>query len=219
MARRRPRHEAAQTQTSTATMSAVRAALSERGWVEDRTVRLRPTSSGTDRVYVAPIIDGHDTTPGTCSPWLSDRPTSDWHSAAAWLLHDLTEAGWAPRGSGPTGTCFERPREEEREQHPARSAELAAPPPGSPARLLAIATEVGVSADRLCEAVREAAALDNHDEHSERPQEDTHTRLHSAADVLASAINGQGLAGQLVFLYQGCVSEAAFRSLLQDLHT
>ena len=44
-----------------------------------------------------------------------------------------------------------------------------------------------------------------------------HARAHDEAAARAGTINAAGLGAQAAYLYQGCVSEAAFRALLRDL--
>ncbi|WP_127357510.1 hypothetical protein [Actinacidiphila soli] len=65
-------------------------------------------------------------------------------------------------------------------------------------RLLAIAAELGIGSGDLDKAVHDAATEEG-------------------AAHLASAVNAQGLAAPLTYLYEGCASEAAFRSMLRDL--
>jgi len=133
----------------------------------------------------------------------------------------MTDAGWAPLGAARDGTYFRRPARPGPATAPS-AAELAAAPPGAPVRLLAIAAELGIGDGDLDEAVHEAAneaAADAYN-NGARPELDddrAHRGVHADADHGASVINKEGLTAQLAYLFQGCASEAAFRSLLRDL--
>jgi hypothetical protein len=184
--------------TTQATFTAAADVLTAHGWADGETFRMRPTSVGPDEVLIAPIVGGIDTMPGTSSAaWNDQEHKATWHAAARRLAQDITDAGWTAQGATGDGTYFHRPAGPGPAAVPS-AAVLAAAPPGAPVRLLAIAAELSIGSGDLDKAVHDAAT-------------------EAAAGHLASAVNAQGLATQLAYLYEGCVSEAAFRSMLRDL--
>jgi hypothetical protein len=159
---------------------------------------MRPTSVGPDEVLIAPIVGGVDTIPGTSSAaWNDQEHKAAWHAAARALHAIMTNAGWTAQGATGEGTYFCRPARPGPAATPS-AAVLAAAPPGAPVRLLAIAAELGIGSGALDKAVHDAATEEG-------------------AGHLASAVNAQGLAAQPAYLYEGCASETAFRSMLRDL--
>ncbi|MGW1976686.1 hypothetical protein [Streptomyces sp. NPDC001889] len=96
--------------------------------------------------------------------------------------------------------------------HPALSA----------SELEALASELGIDArhleDAVVEAAHEAASSSfNNGTHTELEFWDAHDRVHDDADARARRINGDGVTAQLAFLADGCTSHKALRSLLRDL--
>lgn len=214
-----PGRPAARPSTNRATLDAATTALDASGWTLDTHYRLRQTEAGRDEVLIAPILGGVDTAPGGPSAeWRDQDHKGEWVAAASRLRDVMTDAGWTALGGTGLGTYYRRPADDAEQL----SDVLASAPPGAPARLLAIAAEVGADSGDLRAAVRKAiheetAHAHNNGAQPDRDDEAAHERGAAAADVRASAINNGGLEAQLAFLYQGCVSEAAFRSLLNDL--
>lgn len=208
--------------TSPDTFTAAAEALTARGWHEDDTFRMRPSSVGPDELYLAPIVGGIDVPPGSgTGEWQDQKHKQAWQEAARRLADDMTEAGWTAYGSTPTGTIFRRATASATKPAP-DAAKLAAAPPGAPVRLAAIAAEVGIKDGDLDDAIREAAheeAADayNGGAHPELDDDRAHRAEHADAEQRAVKINNAGLDAQLAYLYAQCASEAAFRSLLVDL--
>lgn len=205
--------------TSLATLNAATAVLEVSGWTLGTHCRLRRTEVSRDEVLIAPIVGGVDTAPGGPSAeWRDQDHKRAWFAAAYRLRDVMTAAGWTALGGTDVGTYYRRPADD---PDPA-PAVLASAPPGAPVRLLAIAADLGVGEGDLDaavdEAVHEEAAQEyNNGAHPDLDEQAAHEAVHAAADARASAINNEGPAAQLAFLYQGCVSETAFRSLLNDL--
>lgn len=186
--------------TTAETLTAVRSALAASGWVEDIDCRVRPCAVSTDEVIIAPIVGGNDTMPGSHAAAWAPGQKAEWFAAARRLAHDLGQAGWTDRGSGSTGTYFHRPARAHQAPAP---IELASAPPGAPIRLLAYAAELGIQKGDLDATISEVAR-------------DRSGANRIDADKVTRQVTLSALGAQLAFLYEGCVSEAAFRALLRD---
>ncbi|MBL1120290.1 hypothetical protein JK364_49575 [Streptomyces sp. 110] len=199
--------------TSTATETAAIDALTARRWEAGRGLCMRPTGMGPDYIFIAPVIGEDDQMPGAGGAWEGPHDKRAWFLAADRLQRDLLDAGWTSHGHGPTGTLFKRPAPAAVQQLASDGASLSDAPPGASVRLLAIAQEVGVTGGMLGKAVLQAARRDM----PETPDGDAAELPHGQAAQKAKSINDMGMAAQLVFLYEGYVSEAAFRSFLEEL--
>lgn len=226
MPRSRTRREPLQWRTSKATYAAVRAVLTDprHGWVEERDFRLRPSLVSADDILVSPLMPDPDPDPvpgrepDIIEPYFGPEGGELRRTKGAAQRQALKEAGWTEHGDAPTGVCFRRPEQPDTVDAPI-AADLASAPPGAPVRLMAIAAELGIGEGDLDEAVREAAngkAADAYNTGCPYPELDDH-QAHDRADERASAINSGGIADQLAYLHQGCVSENALRALLTDL--
>ncbi|QKV90379.1 hypothetical protein HUT19_41140 [Streptomyces sp. NA02950] len=207
--------------TSPETFAAAAAVLAERGWRDGETFRMRPSALGPHELLIAPIVGGNDMAPGSGMYEWQEGQGMEWFNAARRLARDLAKEGWTSHGATNRGTYFQRPARPGLDHTP-YSGDVATAPPGAPVRLLAIAAEVGITDAALdaavCAAAHEVAADSyNSGAYPEVSDDRAHRAVHADADVIASKINMEGRSAQLAYLYEGCASEAAFRSLLHEL--
>ncbi|MFD8339248.1 hypothetical protein ACFV42_42495 [Streptomyces solisilvae] len=176
---------------------------------------MRPTRVGPDFILIAPVIGEDDKMPGAGGVWEGPHDKRAWFLATDRLQRDLLDAGWTSHGHSTTGTYFKRPALTVAQQPPSDDAALRSAPPGTPVRLMAIAQEAWVTSEMLDKAVLEAVRRDM----SDAPDGDAPELSRVQAEQKAKSINDLGMAEQLAFLYEGYVSEAAFRSFLDELST